>query len=570
MFFPKWTVPRQQRVTVSRFLGLDRRARCERGAFAALENLCSDDYPALAVRPARRTLDRAGRPRGLTVRDTPVWVDGGRLYVNGAATALTLSDTDKQFVNMGAYLLIWPDKKYINTADLTDFGSLENSVTTAGTVSLTLTAADGTALGGYPAAPEPPDSPGGGALWLDTSGGHDVLRRWGESGWTEVTDARVRIAAPGIGHGFAAGDGVTLSGCAEEGLNGETLLLAAEEDALYVPGVLRAPRQQTAPLTAARTVPEMDYVTECGNRIWGCKYGLVDGRSVNEIYGSKLGDFRNWRCFAGLSTDSYAASRGSDGPFTAAVPYLGSVLFFKEDGIERLYLSADGAHRIVTTRCPGVRRGSARSVCQADGTLYYHGPGAVYAYQGALPRSVSDALGPLEGTEGVAAAAEGRVYLSLRRGDGARELLVYDARRGLWHREDDPGVMALAPCGGDICALTEGGDILLLRGGGEEDIAWVAESGELGLDAPESKYLQRLVLYLQLEPGTTASARVSYDGGRTWERQGALGADAWTVRHCLMHLHPRRCHSLRLRLEGRGRCRLLSLSAVYEKGSDEG
>ena len=51
---------------------------------------------------------------------------------------------------------------------------------------------------------------------------------------------------------------------------------------------------------------------------------------VNELYACKLGDFKNWNCFLGISTDSYVASVGTDGPWTGAVTYLGNPIFFKE------------------------------------------------------------------------------------------------------------------------------------------------------------------------------------------------------------------------------------------------
>lgn len=178
----------------------------------------------------------------------------------------------------------------------------------------------------------------------------------GES-WSAVDGVCVEIRAAGIGEGFQAGDGVEIDGCADERMNGSFLLERAESGAIVVPGILTQTVSQTETLTVSRSVPEMDYVIECGNRLWGCKYGLVDGETVNEIYASKLGDFKNWNCFAGLSTDSYAAARGSDGPFTGAADYLGSPIFFKEDCLERVYPSASGAHQIVTTRCSGVRPG---------------------------------------------------------------------------------------------------------------------------------------------------------------------------------------------------------------------
>lgn len=51
MFFQKMSVPVQSTVTISSFLGLDRRARGELGSFREMENLTSDGYPTLTVRP---------------------------------------------------------------------------------------------------------------------------------------------------------------------------------------------------------------------------------------------------------------------------------------------------------------------------------------------------------------------------------------------------------------------------------------------------------------------------------------------------------------------------------------
>ena len=513
----------------------------------------------------------AGGERGVCpalsvhVEDT---TGAGDAFFAGVAAGLTLTDSHKQLVSMGAYLVIFPDKKYINTADLTEFGSLENTVVTTETVIFSLCTGDGTEMGNYLTSAEAPDSPANGALWLDTSGSRDVLRRYGDTGWAEVDDTCIRITSTGIGRGFAAGDGVTVSGAQAADCSGSFVLQAVDTDSIVVPGLLRSAASQTAALTVCRSVPDMDYVTECGNRLWGCKYGMAGGRAVNEIYGSKLGDFKNWNSFQGLSTDSYAASRGSDGPFTAAVPFSGSVLFFKEECIERLYLSAAGAHQIVTTQCPGVKRGSHRSAVEVDGTVYYHAPGGVYAYEGSLPVPVSQAWGELKGENAAAGSLNGRYYVSLTDTAQQHHLLVYDTATRLWHRQDELPVMAFAACDAQLYAMTTEGDILCLSGGSDEEIEWLAETGELGLNTPESKYLVRLALRLSLESGAKMQAFVSYNGGATWEKQGGLVGDGRTVRHAMLHIRPRRCRQLRLKLTGTGRCRLYSLSAVYEKGSD--
>ena len=327
---------------------------------------------------------------------------------------------------------------------------------------------------------------------------------------------------------------------------------------------------QTEPVTVERSVPDMDYVVESGNRLWGCKYGIVDGQAVNAVYASKLGDFKNWNCFAGLSTDSYAASRGSDGKFTGAADYLGSPLFFKENCVERVYPSANGAHQIVTVQCPGVKDGSGGSLQVVDGKLYYHSQGGVCVFDGSMPVNVSQALGEARYHDAVAGAAEGCYYLSAADEAGAWHLLVLDTRQGLWYREDGVEALGFAPWGGDLYCLTAEGQLLAMKGAGETHegpVQWMAETGELGLDAAESRYLVRLSLRLLPEAGSTVRAWLSYDEGGSWQPAGSLEG-AGRVQACTLHIRPRRCRQLRLRLTGRGGCRIYSLSAVYEKGSD--
>lgn len=553
MYFPKLTAPAQRRVTVDRFLGLDRRAGSAMGCFQNMENLWSGGYPALETRPARGEAAVLSKPNGLTCRDALVWVDGTALYVGGEKTGLALSDGEKQLVNMGAYLLIWPDRKYINTQDLSDFGSMENRNVTAGEVTTALCRSGGEELGDYAAGAAAPDAPEAGTLWLDTSDAEPVMKRYDGSAWLDVENVCTKISAAGIGRGFAAGDGVTVEGCEAQTLNGLHVLDAAGDDWIAVPAATATVGSQTAEVTAARRVPDMDFVVEQGNRLWGCKYGIVDGRPVNEIYASKLGDFRNWNSFAGLSTDSYAASRGSDGAFTGAAACLGGVIFFKEDCMERVYPSATGAHQIVTLRCPGVKKGCHGAAAVVDGTLFYLGLGGVYAFDGSMPGCVSMPLGSVRYQDGAAAGWNGQYWLAARDGDGKRHLLVYDTARGLWHRQDDADIMAFTVCDGALYGLARDGRLLDMTGGsGQQETAlrWMAETGELGLSQPENKYLARLELRVQPEDRARLEASASYDGGRSWETLGqVIGGDGQT-RGYLLHLRPRRCRQVRLRLQG--------------------
>ena len=571
MYFPKLKAQAQQRAAVEQFGGLDRRVGHGAGCAENMENMWSGGYPALETRPRRGVMRQLTKPHGIVEKDGLFWVDGTALYVNGAKTELVLSDSDKQLVSMGAYLLIFPDKKYINTQKLTEYGSMENIQTSTGEVTFTLCYENGESVGSYVTGTYAPKEPGTGDLWMDTDRRVTVLRRYDGGSWVEVTGICTKIAATGLGRGFQAGDGVTVSGCGALELNGLHVLKAAADDWVLIPAMCRALDSQTAAVTVMRTIPEMDFVVEQGNRLWGCKYGIVDGQAVNEVYACALGDFRNWNSFAGLSTDSYAAARGSDGPFTGAAACMGGVVFFKENCMERIYPAAGGGHQIVTVPCSGVRKGAERTVAVADGVVYYLGNDGVYAFDGSMPVCVSRALGDKRYTGGVAGGESGRYWLSAADAAGETELLVYDTQKRLWHRQDDTAAVAFARWNGEMTVLCSDGRLLDTSGTlgtAETGFSWSAESGDLGLYTPEHKYLSRLELRLKAAAGSTVKAYVCYDGDNVWEQVGGVSGEVGQTRGAVLQVRPRRCGHLRLKLAGDGPCRVYSAAAVYEKGSD--
>ena len=571
MYFPKLKAQAQQRAAVEQFGGLDRRVGHGAGCAENMENMWSGGYPALETRPRRGVMRQLTKPHGIVEKDGLFWVDGTALYVNGAKTELVLSDSDKQMVSMGAYLLIFPDKKYINTQKLTEYGSMENIQTSTGEVTFTLCYENGESVGSYVTGTYAPKEPGTGDLWMDTDRRVTVLRRYDGGSWVEVTGICTKIAATGLGRGFQAGDGVTVSGCGALELNGLHVLKAAADDWVLIPAMCRALDSQTAAVTVMRTIPEMDFVVEQGNRLWGCKYGVVDGQAVNEVYACALGDFRNWNSFAGLSTDSYAAARGSDGAFTGAAACMGGVVFFKENCMERIYPAAGGGHQIVTVPCSGVRKGAERTVAVADGVVYYLGNDGVYAFDGSMPVCVSRALGDKRYTGGVAGGESGRYWLSAVDAAGETELLVYDTQKRLWHRQDDTAAVAFARWNGEMTVLCSDGRLLDTSGTlgtAETGFSWSAESGDLGLYTPEHKYLSRLELRLKAAAGSTVKAYVCYDGDGAWEQVGGVSGEVGQTRGAVLQVRPRRCGHLRLKLAGDGPCRVYSAAAVYEKGSD--
>lgn len=569
MQFPTLRQGNINRENVTAFGGYNACARIAEGEFAGMENCTGDHFPLAASRGKRGVYASPERCRGLIAKDSLCWVDGSSFVMNGYETELHLTDSPKQLVSMGAYVIIFPDKKYINTADLTDFGNLEAEFTSAGTVKCTPVDGEGAPLIPAYTQPEEPENPENGALWLDNSGA-GVLLQWsaGTGMWVSVENTLVRIACPGIGRAFRTGDGVSLGGV-PAGVMTQGVVADCGADYITVPGLLERETTVDTPVTVGRYLPEMDYVIECGNRLWGCRYGMNrNGAMVNEIYASKLGDFRNWSCFQGVSTDSYSVSLGADGSFTGAVQHLGYPVFFRESCIHRLYGSTPATFRLQTTPCPGVQQGCSGSLALVGQVLYYKSPAGVCAYDGAMPVTVSQKLGQQRVAGAAAGALGDKYYICLWNGEEQSELLVYDTARGLWHREDNTRASCFCTCRDDLFFVNEGGQIVSVLGRGtpEEEFHWLLETGDMGALTPDSKSLIRLNVRAELGKEAVMRLWVRYDGEDFWQ---PLATVYGGTGQCFnLPVAVRRCDRLRLRLEGTGQMRLWGIAKTMEWGSD--
>lgn len=582
MFYPKLKPSRSKRLITDRFRGYVHRLHAPDGSFYETRNLSGDAYPLLASRKPRGLVASLTEPGGLLEKDAPCWVAEGTLCVNGLATGVTgLSAGEKQLVSMGAYVLIFPDKVYYNTADPADHGSMEASFRTLGTVSYTPCGVDGEAYTVGSVGSAEPAAPENGEIWIDTADGGTVYRQWSQANylWVEIETVYTRIGFTSRGEIprlFSRHDAVTISGSQKEELNGEKILYAVggdenTDDYVVVVGLLReACTDEGQTLKLERRLPQMDYVCECQNRLWGCFYGSSGGENRNEIYCSALGDFKNFRQYLGLSTDSWTTSVGSDGPWTGAVNYLGSPCFFKENRIHRVTVSAAGAHQLEETCCRGVQRGSHKSLCVVGETLLYKSRTDLCAWQGGFPRSVSEDLGEERYYEAAAGSFGEKYYVSMRNGAGDWSLFVYDLARGLWYREDDLHALCFAQSDDSLyCIDAENGKLWDLQGAvgaREEQLSWNAETGPQSFAMADRKYLSRFDLKLQLAEGGRLRAWLNYDSGEEWIQAGEIeGRGLETI---LLPVRPRRCDHMRLRLEGRGELRLFSVTRTLRKGSD--
>lgn len=577
--FPSLPQNQQKRDLTDSFKGYNHRLKIKKGEFYDMMNLSSTGYPMLSCRKKRGLMQKMNNPQGLLAKEALAWIDGGKLYYAGEETPLSVSPGEKQLVSMGAYICIFPDKLFYNTADPADYGSMEAFYSSTGSVSCTLCRMDGTEYEMPRVSDSPTAAPENGELWIDSSGETDILKQWSQDGqcWTEISTVytRMRFVSQGELPGlFKALDGVEISGCEARQLNGSKIIQAigggeGEPDFIVVVGLIReALVQSQGSIKIERSVPDMDFVCESQNRLWGCRYGNDGEKNLNEIYGCALGDFKNWRQYQGLSTDSWTASVGSDGPWTGAVNYLGSPMFFKENNIHKITVSAYGAHRLTETVCRGVQPGSHKSLAVVNETLFYKSGSDICAYQGGFPTSVSQALGEELYTNAAAGSAGDKYYIAMDDSRGERQLFVYDIDRSLWMKEDGLPVIFFARLEGELYAVTDSQlwSLSGRRGTPENYVPWMAESGILYYQYPDKKYVSRFNLRVRMEEGAWMDVFIQYDSSGLWERKGRVklsGTGTVTVPIC-----PRRCDHMQIRLEGKGEFQLFSLAKVLEIGSD--
>ena len=577
MKYPKLRAPQTSRQMVDAFKGYNHNLRISDGEFFDMQNMTSDYYPVLSPRKKRGVYAEPESPTGLIAKDGLCYVDGTEFVMNEYRVDLGLNDEPKQLISMGAYVIIMPDKKWINTLDLTEHGAIEASFESTADVVFTLCTVDGADYTDVVVSATEPAEPENLALWIDSSSTPHILKQYSATSaiWVQVPTTYIKISSPGIGTAFEVYDGVNISGIKSEALqdlNASMVIWAKGDDYIVVIGILDSVLTQTledGAITVERKMPNMDFITESENRLWGCRYGVAtNGEVVNEIYASKLGDFKNWNCFMGLTTDSYAASCGTDGQFTGAITHLGYPLFFKENCVHKVYGNYPANFQIQTTACRGVQRGCEKSLAIVNETLFYKSRSGVCAYDGSLPTEASYALGNEVYDYAVGGAHGNKYYITMMDMVGNPNLFVYDTGQGMWHKEDDLQVDCFCSCRGELYAISDGKIITMLGSGtqDEEEVEWMVETGEIGITSPDMKYISRLTVRMSMDVGSVVRFLAQYDLMDDWDEVCVL--EGTSLRSFSIPIRPRRCDYMKLRIEGVGNAKIYSITKTIEQGSE--
>ncbi len=586
MFLPKLRVINNSRQMVDEFKGYNHNLRIGDGEFFDMKNMTSDYYPVLSPRGKRGVYASDGNFTGLIAKDALCYVDGTEFVINKYRVDMGLNDEPKQLVSMGAYVIIMPDKKWINTKDLSH-GNIE-AFWEGSSARYAMCKIDGTEYGDIEVRPTAPENPENMQLWIDNSTTPNVLKQYSEASavWVQIATTYVRISAPGIAKNFKQYDAVKISGLPLQlaDFDGQTSILweayhdegdkdlgraEGTNDYIVIVGILDDAITYESNLKLERTMPEMDFVIEANNRLWGCRYGTAaNGEIVNEIYCSKLGDFKNWSCFMGISTDSWVASCGTDGQFTGAITHMGYPLFFKENCVHKVYGNYPSNFQIQTTACNGVQKGCEKSLAIVNTTLFYKARSGVCGYDGSLPVEISYALGNEAYGMAVGGAHGNKYYISMQDATGKHHLFVFDVAKSMWHLEDELEVDDFCSCDGELYAISNR-NIITMRGSGTQDddlVEWMVETGDIGISSPDMKYLSRVTLRMSMDIGAEVRVYAQYDFNEGWEQVCSLVGNS--LRSFSIPIRPKRCDHMKLRIEGVGAVKIYSITKTIEQGSE--
>lgn len=517
--------------TQLKFGGLNQSRGAEDGELADMLNLTGDHFPLIAPRAKRKLVTRLISPGGIFSHQGLGWVDSNRFFYKGKQKGV-VSPGWKQIVSMGANILIFPDKLYYNTNTDT-FGSMES---TWEGEALTFT---------------------NGLLYEEEAYANAVQAEG--VNWADY---------------FREGDAVTISGCTSIPANNKTPIIRhIDGDKLYFYDYAFTlageegdePYTEQGALKISRTVPDMLYLFEHENRMWGC--------DETTIYSSMWNDPFNWNVYDGIASSSWAITPTAKGSFTGCIGYKGFPICFKENRIYKIYGSTATDFQALDSASLGLADGSSGSLAIAGETLFYLNNRGVMAYGGGVPQFIGEAFGDRRFQNAVAGSDGLKYYISMQDKAGSWGLYVFDTQRAMWHKEDDTHVLGFAADNGSLYYLNEAGEIWCCSDAGdalgkpEEDISWFAEFTDFTEEDPNHKGFSKAQIRIELEENATAQVWVQFDSDGLWLKLGPqMGGSA--KRSYYLPVVPRRCDHYRIKITGTGVGYIHSLTRETYSGSE--
>lgn len=575
MYLPKLQtdIAKTKKYIIS-FGGINRTGNAREGELWDCGNLSADETPYLYPSGEKESIAQFTSPTCVFAFNGLYVLDGTELKFKGESdsefvTKMTLTAGKKQVAQVGDYICIFPDKKYYDVKN-------QRAGDIAGSIYVSKwEKKDGTQENRYQTE----------AYWTVTHKAITIYNKTDDRG-----DGTHYMSADEILAGYKVGDYFTMRSVSiYDEIEGAADVFTNLSDSSYIclnkveNEVIRAITSSSDRITLTfddgtffsssnrkeyygvdgfyvkRDMPELEYICGSGGRLWG-----VAG---NTIYASEYMQPYTFGVYEGLASDSYYIDVASPGEWTGCAEYLNHICFFKENCIHKIYGNRPAVFSLVTSNVPGVQKGSSASIVTINEVMYYKGIDNIYGYAGGTPQPVSYGLGNEKYTDAAAGRQGSKYYISMKDGGGKHSLFCYDTQRRLLLREDDTQIISASDgTDGSLYIAASGGGLLKIAGGAARDkTEWYALLCEFSETVNEKKGYSRLQIRYDMEAGAYFNIEVSTDRGRfrlvkTVNKPGQ--------RSVCVPLPPNRCDSFRVRLSGKGECRIKDMVREFTTESE--
>ena len=492
------------------FKGLNKSAVISPGEFSDMLNLSSKNDGCISPRAGREVIKTlTGGSDIASFGEKLFYIQEDGFYYNGERKG-TVKPGKKEIAVMNDYVIIFPDKvAYDSVTD--EFKRME-------------------------------------LTWKAAS-----------SGQIQFTEKEM-IFKSGALPKFEVGDGIVISGCADTPYNNRAVIIRAigTDRFVFDSNTFEAVDKESGLVKLERSIPDMTYICEHNNRLWGCDENKT-------IYCSKQGSHTNFNVYDGLVTDSYYTEVGTPGKFTGVCSYNSKVYFFKEDCIHAVYGYKPENFQIVDISTQGVKEGCSRSLAVTNNLLFYVSRDGIMIFDSTVPELISKKLGYTRYDEAVGGGNRKFYYVSLRK-DNDWQLLVYDSDINEWYKQDDLHAIRFNYYNGDLIYLNaEGTEIVKVDSEtSSEVVSWEAITGEMNLVESEKKSTITLRLRVDMPIDAELSLYVSRDKGE-WEEVRTFINETRSILYA--PLKPMRCESFSIKLAGKGDVKIYSLAREYTERS---
>ena len=475
------------------------------GKIVGMKNLSSNSYPCLSPRDPYYIWD-------IDNSITSIGEIGGKIYYTRNTAMFfdgkligSVSSGKKKFLNFGDKVLIFPDKKWLDTSKntLSDM-VIKKSVN---------------------------------LVFLNSDLGVNAIRSDSSS---------VNLASV-----FYAGQGILISGSGNEQIDGYHYITGVDKNS----GVLYFNNYEfgsatlpTSACTVSNEIPDMDSVCICQNRVWGVK--------GNKIYASKVGDPKTFCAFTKDGEDSYVSEICDADKFTCVKEYGGAVLVFSESAIYKVYGDNSKNYELnILCRGGGILYEDIDSIAEIDGELYYISCGSIAKFTGA--KSVILQSFPIKSARSGCGASKGsRYYISLYDEYGENRFYIYDARRDTWYEQEELYIRTMLHFNGalfglsTICAFLlefDGGDVMDVEHEGR-----VSSSFELDevFCLGSFIYPEKVIVRAEILDGSELSVEIKHDGDAIWRHVDSVVGNKEGIVY--ISIPPKRCSSFKLKFTGKG------------------